>query len=154
MNDEIDCRPEILQELRHADKIIKNALSIMTPQQKDEWARINELDGCIGEGTTRANEREAVIAKAEQMQAYADARVMEAQQWQPIETAPKDGSTILVWFRQHGAMTVCWGDLDYDHTSEYANWLVDDHKHGPYPVRGYSRGDDTHWMPLPAPPQQ
>src|SRR5690625_3561752 len=63
-------------------------------------------------------------------------------QWQPIETAPKDGTAILVYFRQHGAMTVCWGDRDYDHTSEYATWLVDDHKHGPYPVRGYSRGDD------------
>ena len=73
--------------------------------------------------------------------------------WQPIETAPKDGTTILVWFKQHGAMTVCWGDRDYDHTSEYAIWLVDDHKHGPYPVRGYSRGDDTHWMPLPSAPQ-
>lgn len=89
-----------------------------------------------------------------QAEAYAAAKVREAQQWQPIETAPKDGTTILVWFKQHGAMTVCWGDRDYNHTSEYAVWLVDDHKHGPYPVRGYSRGDDTHWMPLPAPPQQ
>ena len=70
--------------------------------------------------------------------------------WQPIETAPKDGTTILVYFRQHGAMTVFWGDHDYDHTSEYATWLVEDHKHGPYPVRGYSKGDDTHWMPLPS----
>lgn len=72
--------------------------------------------------------------------------------WQPIETAPKNGTTILVWFRQHGAMTVRWTDSEDDYTSEYAHWHVDDHKHGPFPVRGYEERDATHWMPLPEPP--
>jgi hypothetical protein len=56
--------PELLAELQKAHQITQNALQIMTPQQKAEWARVNERDACIGEGTTRANEREAAIAKA------------------------------------------------------------------------------------------
>lgn len=72
--------------------------------------------------------------------------------WRTIDSAPKDGSTILVYFKQHGWMTVRWTDGDGDSSSPYAHWHVDDHKHGPYPVRGYSEGDDTHWQPLDAPP--
>jgi len=74
-------------------------------------------------------------------------------EWQAIETAPKDGTTVLVWFVQHGAMSVIWTDREDGPNSPYAHWHIDDHKHGPYPVRGYRIGDDTHWMPLPdAPP--
>lgn len=68
---------------------------------------------------------------------------------QPIETAPRDGTVILVYFRQHGWMSVRWTDIDDDSDSEYAHWCVDDYKHGPFPVRGYKEGDDECWMPLP-----
>lgn len=57
--------PEALLELQHAHRIIRNALAIMTPNQKRIWAEMNADDGCDGEGITRANEREAVIAKAQ-----------------------------------------------------------------------------------------
>lgn len=60
----IAAAPSLLAELGHAHQIIRNALNIMTPEQKAEWAALNERDGCVGEGTTRANERQAVIAKA------------------------------------------------------------------------------------------
>ena len=73
--------------------------------------------------------------------------------WQPIETAPKDGTTVLVWFKTHGCMSARWTDRDEGPTSDYACWHVDDYKHGPYQVRGYRSGDDTHWMPLPEPPK-
>lgn len=53
----------VLTELRYAHQIIRNALAIMTLNQKDEWARRNEHTGCAGEGTTRANEREAALAQ-------------------------------------------------------------------------------------------
>lgn len=54
-----------LSELRAAHQIIRNALNIMTLRQKNEWAERNEQDGCDGEGATRANERESVIARLE-----------------------------------------------------------------------------------------
>lgn len=56
--------PDLLRELRAAHQIIRNALAVMTVEQKKEWGRLNERDGVDGEGITRANEREAVIAKA------------------------------------------------------------------------------------------
>jgi hypothetical protein len=57
--------PELLRELRAAHLIIRNALAVMTVKQKAEWGRLNDLDDVVGEGITRANERAAVIAKAE-----------------------------------------------------------------------------------------
>lgn len=73
---------------------------------------------------------------------------------QEMKTAPKDGSRVLVYFKQHGWVTVEWTDVDYGPTSAYAHWHVDDFKHGPYGVRGYNEGDEWAWQPLPAPPQR
>ena len=56
--------PELITELKAAHQIIRNALNIMTLEQKLEWAARNEKDGVTGEGDTRANERESAIAKA------------------------------------------------------------------------------------------
>lgn len=53
----IAAAPELLRELELAHQIIRNALNIMTPAQKNKWAQQNEIDQCDGEGTTRANER-------------------------------------------------------------------------------------------------
>lgn len=58
-------RAELLSELRAAHNIIKNALCVMTVEQKTEWGRMNERDSVAGEGITRANERLAAIHKAE-----------------------------------------------------------------------------------------
>lgn len=75
----------------------------------------------------------------------------------PIETAPKDGTPILVYFTRPslGVQRVFFGDLDGDpvRPGEDGMWLINDNKHGPYPLRGYSEGDDSHWMPLPAAPR-
>lgn len=56
--------PELLDELAAAHQIIKNALAIMTPEQKCQWGELNDAEGVSGDGATRANERAAVIAKA------------------------------------------------------------------------------------------
>lgn len=63
-------------------------------------------------------------------------------EWQPIETAPKDGTQILVfmptYFQGKGGMQVCvwmnWSDAPgwYSHVS--------------------GRHEPTHWMRLPEPP--
>jgi hypothetical protein len=57
--------------------------------------------------------------------------------WQPIETAPKDGTTVLVYDAARCRLT--W-------TTEF-----EDGEWGwPGP---YFQAEPTHWMPLPSPPQ-
>jgi hypothetical protein len=68
---------------------------------------------------------------------------------QPIETALRDGEEVLVYFQGIGWKSVIWKeDIDGE-----GSWCVDDGKHGPFPVRGYPTGGDTHWMLLPEDPQ-
>ncbi|KVX62748.1 hypothetical protein [Burkholderia stagnalis] len=52
---------QLRDELRAAHTIIRNALGVMTFDQKLQWANANERDDAIGEGVTRANERQAAI---------------------------------------------------------------------------------------------
>ncbi len=75
-----------------------------------------------------------------------------AMTWQPIETAPKDETSIDVWVESHGIayriadvwwnpddtmpLGGCWWDKDAD-----------------YGDGGPLTGVPTHWMPLPAPPE-
>lgn len=54
-------------------------------------------------------------------------------QWQPIETAPRDGTFLA---------------LNYDGIVHQATMT----KHGPYSVTSKSFMSATHWMPLPTPP--
>ena len=78
-------------------------------------------------------------------------------EWQPIETAPKDGEHILVSFGTMGIWQVSWcapAWAEHDDKDSWI-WCVDDNKHGPYALRGYNDEGPrapTHWMPLPAPP--
>ena len=54
---------DVLEELIYAHKIIANALSLMAPGQKSQWAHCNE--GFLTDmGITRANERLSVIQRA------------------------------------------------------------------------------------------
>lgn len=96
----------------------------------------------------------------EAMDAYADARVREAQQWLPIDTAPKDGGTILLgYFNSHGNWRTVRGQwMSEDYIAEH--WEnPDDAEPGWFETA--VEADDipncwriwpTHWMPLPAPP--
>ena len=61
---------------------------------------------------------------------------IEMTDWQPIETAPMDGTDVLVW---------CGGTM-FIACMEVGRWFFDrtDYSVKPLP---------THWMPLPAPPE-
>jgi hypothetical protein len=66
--------------------------------------------------------------------------------WQPISTAPKDGSHILVSLVRNGVRIVGKGHyaaLGYGCRKE---WFVD-------AVNSSSDESPTHWMALPEPPQ-
>ena len=59
-------------------------------------------------------------------------------EWQPIDTAPQDGSMILLWIEGYHPMTGGWSWYDADS----GGW---DTRIGFLPF--------THWMPLPEPPK-
>lgn len=72
--------------------------------------------------------------------------------WQPIETAPRDGEEVLVYFGPSvGVCSARW--VSPDGCDEWKSWCVDDGKFDPHPVRGYREPYPTHWMPLPAAPR-
>jgi hypothetical protein len=66
------------------------------------------------------------------------ARLREAQTWQPIETAPKDGTEVLAW-RGGRRGIVRW----HENSSYWDEW------HRP---TAHCRVEPTHWMPLPRTP--
>lgn len=59
-------------------------------------------------------------------------------QWQPIETALKDGTDILAW---DGAPCIVHWEPEFSP----ARWVIQHDGMSAWP---------THWMPLPAPPNE
>ena len=54
--------PELMNEHEKADQIIRNAMQLMTTEQKREWGLANERDDVDGDGISRANERMSLLA--------------------------------------------------------------------------------------------
>lgn len=75
-------------------------------------------------------------------------------EWQPIETAPKDGTHILLWFNVPASMFETnvaigfWSDLA-DDWPEVEPWFMLECDSAPLTAFGARA---THWMPLPEPP--
>lgn len=67
---------------------------------------------------------------------------LKAFEWQPIETAPQDGTFVLVW-NSHGVNEVYF-DEDED------CWCHDIDSGAIFTLRG---SHPTEWMPLPPPPK-
>jgi hypothetical protein len=53
---------ELIDELWAAHRIIRNALGLMTLEQKAAWAKRNAADRADGEGATRHHERAAMLS--------------------------------------------------------------------------------------------
>lgn len=77
---------------------------------------------------------------AEALLCYWNSRTALTPQWQPIETAPKDGTEILAWDGR-GQATIHWSDGRW--SLVYAGWRAED---------GDFDGAIS-WQPLPAPPE-
>lgn len=96
-------------------------------------------------------------------------------EWQPIETAPKDGTPVLFYspigFDREGGdlsrppeaerITIGWWGVPNDSYNPSAGWVSVDPESetfggseltGSWTVYELSRVTPTHWMPLPDPP--
>lgn len=80
------------------------------------------------------------LAEAHVKLEAAEAR-LSSQGWQPIETAPKDGTPVLVWDGSD-AMVSYWSNVTgLDGDGEWHTWAL-------------CAEQPTHWMPLPQPPKE
>lgn len=68
-------------------------------------------------------------------------------EWQPIETAPKDGSSVLLWSE---AWDMSWGVVigSYDAGA----WVTSEGQTADDDEDEFGSIAPTHWMPLPPPP--
>jgi len=57
-------------------------------------------------------------------------------EWQPIETAPTDGTPVDLWHRDGFRITEVWWDSEDECWTHYG-----------------SDSNFSHWMPLPEPPE-
>jgi hypothetical protein len=79
-------------------------------------------------------------------------------EWQPIETAPKDGRDVILWHPQFG---ICVGHFDAATADWWAIYLWPQRMNNPCKEGWFSPfiesdGSEgvecSHWMPLPPPP--
>jgi hypothetical protein len=74
-------------------------------------------------------------------------------EWQPIETAPKDGTIIDLWAEGQRHTDCEWGQLDWE--ISYWGWPKDSvgwcEWSERYSCNGHV-GNATHWMPIPKAP--
>jgi hypothetical protein len=77
-------------------------------------------------------------------------------EWQPIETAPRDGSELLGWFPYHaradtgGSVFVIRWNNERHHNKPKPHFSASGWAWGVLDLR---RHQPTHWMPLPARPE-
>lgn len=70
-----------------------------------------------------------------------------AMEWQPIETAPKDGTKFLALYGEDECFTMYWLDIpDSQGLFVYSDELLSDVDPSPEAP--------AHWMPLPQPPKE
>ncbi len=93
-----------------------------------------------------------------------DSEVGGVSKWQPIETAPKDGTKIDIWAKERFVPNAPVEPKSYRMTNAY--WISDNFGNGPcwvYDCECSPQGIEillqggariiTHWMPLPEPPK-
>ena len=91
-----------------------------------------------------------VIFGEEELQQFAQ-RIQP--QWQPIETAPKDGTRIMLWEQYSDVPFVGWWmagghwTVSHEHVDAKGGW------EGAIVVDRIEQKFITHWMPLPTPPE-
>lgn len=86
------------------------------------------------------------VTDADKAAAIGALTVDEAPDWQPIESAPKDGTKIDLWADGQRFTNCRWGKHDAESIVPWG----EEHWRG-YPLKGIA---PTHWLPLPpAPPE-
>lgn len=97
-----------------------------------------------------ADHIESLYAEALKMQAENE-RLKAAQQWQPIESAPKDGTRILLFFPND--VGVISGEWNFERFNANPKPHFTHDQEQRWGVRHMRANQPTHWKPLPPPPE-
>lgn len=68
--------------------------------------------------------------------------------WKSIETAPRDGTDVLIASEKHGIRVARFQPMNW---AECLDWYI---ALNPGPSGGTYAADATHWMPLPHAPKE
>lgn len=118
--------PDVKETLGRVREALQNAVALWRPFATDSTQRL------------WLAETEAALASL--------STLPEASGWRTIETAPRDGTTIIAGGFKYGppVQTVWWGTGRYDRSRKaYNQTWMNHHGHEVLP---------THWQPLPLPP--
>jgi hypothetical protein len=143
--------------------IVDAPLIAKVPEVVEALAR--ERDSAISDAKESAANTEHALHQMDEMRRERDEAhrsAVGASGWRPMPKEPKkggrsqapyDGKPVLVDFGEMGVRAVAWTEpADCD----WHIWCVDDNKHGPFALRGYSNTGPRaprRWMPMPAAPQ-
>jgi len=125
-------------------------------RQHDEWRAVARALNCLPSTFSDANGH--VLRAAERLMAErAAAPAVSAPAWQPIETAPTDGSTIMYWvsavrYEEDEIGGIRSIDVSAPDFGCWVNVAADAGYHEPFAGIPGDNGSPTHWMPLPAAP--
>jgi len=121
-------------------------------------ANINALPKPLREYIMRLStdeNRAGLIAKVQILEGRLAAvnRMLEERQWQPIETAPRDGP-VDVWNGKWRTADAFWAIPTYDADDYPVGCWCCEEWHGTYEhlYNAPIEPQPTHWMPLPEPP--
>lgn len=144
-------------QLIAARKPLEEEIAILTETKENVWSALKkteqqlkaaqeEIERLKRERLITADAIETLNSTHKEQLATAEQRVAEA--WQPIETAPKDGTSVLLLFKGC-AIEALWECVD---SGDWESGLQPSY----YWSSKFDWFDDgtepTHWMPLPNPP--
>lgn len=138
--------PSSLNDALRTIDMLSDALERLSAEQDEVKKGRDILSDMAAQYEARAEAADAEIVRLREQLASAA--------WQPIETAPRDGSRIWVFVREYDPQeyVVSWAttvDLPKDHEDYWEGWVFADE----ILVNHCSEDiDPSHWMPLPAAP--
>jgi len=131
-------RDKMLAVAKDAIRLVPTLNELGLFKAEDEIALLEML--ATAEAEVARLDSELAALRAE----LAASQERERRQWRPIESAPKDGTAIQLWWPQqyHCPLTGHWADK----WNPLIGWKVTGWNHDKYQT------EPTHWQPLPSPP--
>lgn len=116
------------------------------PETRDHVAECRELEAWLRDNAAvhsalSASARARMVKRADAL-----AALLAEREWRPIAGAPKDGTDVMLYWRnpgEQGTIDQCYWD------GERKAWLMFCEHHDSLERW---QGGYTHWLPLPAPP--